>query len=755
MTDRWYLQPILDSYWVVAVLSLALALTLWLSPAFGRLSRTRRAVLLVLRAVAMLLVMLAMLRPTHVSTESTPQASTLVLMLDGSRSMSIADSAQGKTRWQAQREALAASWPRLKDLGDDVDVQLYVFDGEARPLPAADDKLILDGGPEGQQSDIGTSLDDVLRALTGKRLAGVILLSDGAQRAVSPRVDIQQPARELGRLGYPLYSVPFGLPRDQAQARDVAIENLPDQYTVFAKNELEIHALLRVRGYVNRELPVQLIVESDDGQQETVGPVSLRANVDSQQLDVSFVYTPREAGQYKLTLQAEEQPGELVTENNRLSAFLTVLDGGVRVLYLYGNIVSGQRFESASIGSSPDIQLDHRWVDSRRREQWPIDLRPQLSEDLYDVFMLGDLDATALGPDNLQALAEAVAGGKGLMMLGGYHSFGPGGYAETALADVLPVVMSRFERQGFDQPRRTDVHIDRELVIVPTFAHFITRLESGGQNEQAWRRLPPIFGANKFQGVKETNTRVLAQTESGDPILVGGQFVRGRVLALAVDSLSPWYRYGFQAEHRQFWRQAILWLAQKEETLGDGVWVKLDQRRFTQGARVMFVAGATGADGDPMAGVTLEAKVLTPSGEEKSARLSPDGDQWLGAFEDLAEPGDYQLQVAARRGPETVGTVQRRFMVSDQDLELSDPAANPQQLEQLSALTRAVGGKTVAPEQLPALLEQIKQRPPKMEIEVQSKWQLADTERDAWLFFLGLVGLLCGELFLRKKWRLV
>ena len=51
-------------------------------------------------------------------------------------------------------------------------------------------------------------------------------------------------------------------------------------------------------------------------------------------------------------------------------------------------------------------------------------------------------------------LAEAVNHGAGLIMLGGFHSFGPGGYGETPLADVLPVVMDRLERQSFDEPIR-------------------------------------------------------------------------------------------------------------------------------------------------------------------------------------------------------------------------------------------------------------------------------------------------------------
>lgn len=753
--SRWYFQPIFDSYLLVALLVGGLASLLLLVPRFGRLGRGQRGALIALRGLVIVLVILAMLQPTHVSTQSRPQASTLIVLLDGSRSMSIADTARGQTRWQAQRDALDAAMPAVRQLSRDMEVQAYWFDDHAHPVSLDEEPLPLSAEPDGEQSDIGTSLDDVLRNAAGKRLAGVILMSDGAQHALNPRVDIQQPARELARLGYPLYCVPFGLPREQTQARDVAIENLPDQYTVFVKNELEIHAVLQVRGYAGQAIPVRLLIELPGGGQETRGPVPVEPRADGQPRDVQFVYTPNKAGQYKLTVQAARQPGELVTENNQLSAFLTVLEGGLRVLYLYGSIVSGQRLDCQSIDTSPDIQLDHQWVDSRRRGQWPLSLSQPLSSGVYDVFLLGDLDSAALGQANCRALADAVDRGNGLMMLGGYHSFGPGGYRDTALAAVLPVVMGQFERQQFGEPRRADVHLNRPLEILPTFPHFITHLQSGARNKAAWQRLPPIFGANKFLRIKESNTRVLAQSATGDPILVAGVYGQGRVLALAVDSLATWYRHGFKSEHKRFWRQAILWLGQKEDAVGQGVWIKLDQRRFNPGAQVVFSAGANGPDGQPLADVTFEAKVTGPQAVAKPARLSPDGSRWSGTFQPEAGPGDYRIEVVGRQGQEAIGSAQRRFMVLDRDLELSDPAANPQQLQQLARLTADAGGKSLAPEQLPALLSHIQRQPQKMEIDVQSKWQLADTALDAWLFFLAVVGLLSVEWFLRKRWRLV
>jgi hypothetical protein len=70
-------------------------------------------------------------------------------------------------------------------------------------------------------------------------------------------------------------------------------------------------------------------------------------------------------------------------------------------------------------------------------------------------------------------------------------------------------------------------------------------------------------------------------------------------------------------------------------------------------------------------------------------------------------------------------------------------------------LTEPFGGRLVAPEQLLGLLEEVRDKPPEMEIEIQTKWQLADTAADAWTWFLLFVALLAGEWFLRKRWSLV
>ena len=179
------------------------------------------------------------------------------------------------------------------------------------------------------------------------------------------------------------------------------------------------------------------------------------------------------------------------------------------------------------------------------------------------------------------------------------------------------------------------------------------------------------------------------------------------------------------------------------------------RRRFRPGEMVEFTAGAHDTNGDVYRDANLQAEVITPSGTRTPVRLAPEGDDWLGTWETPTESGEYRIEIAATAAGQSIGQAAARFSVQDLDLELSDPAANPEQLLQMSRVTEAAGGRSVTPEQLPKLLNELRQKPPEMEIDVESKWRFGDSGWDVWPFFLLFVGVLTGEWFLRKKWGLV
>ncbi len=753
---QWSLSPIFNSFVVVALLTLGSILLVLVRPNFGQITSWRRAPVFAARVAMVLLLLLAMLRPTRVYTTTRQQSAVLLLLLDQSRSMQLPSAVEGKSRWQVQAETLARGQELLSDLSRDFEIRLYAYDDQLHPLRMADAQVALPREPTGQLTDIATSLHEATQRELGKRVMGAILMGDGAQTAYAPRIELPEIGRELSRLGCPLYTVVFGPVGDVAEARDVSIENLPEQYTVFVKNELTIKGGLRVRGYANQRIPVELIAKDPRGAETLIATLPVIAREDNQVVPVEMNFVPTEPGQYQLTLRVPPQPGERVTRNNELSAYVTVLEGGLRVLYLYGDLLGEQRVLRRSVNLSPDIQLDDVFIDPKNRDRWPINLDEELAAETLDVLLLESVDATALGEANLRTIATLTERGKGLMMIGGFHSFGPGGYRDTPLADALPIELGRFERQdvSFDSPVSKDLHWWGKLPLVPTQPHPVTTLAAGAENMRLWSALPPLVGANKFDNLKP-RSRVLLESGERQPLLVAGEYGAGRVLAFAGNGTVRWWQQGHQAEHRRFWRQVILWLARRDDLEQNDVWIKLAQRRFDLGARVTFTAGAKSAAGEVVRDAKYVAELIAEDGSRTQLRLSQDADTIVGAIDAVTQPGDYLVEITASRQGNPLGQARANFQVLDRDVELSQLAAGHESMARLANLTQEVGGQAIAPEQFPQLLDQFRQRRAELEVEVQAKWQLGDTALDAWLFVLCVVSLLTVEWALRKRWGLV
>jgi uncharacterized membrane protein len=660
------------------------------------------------------------------------------------------------SRWQAQKALLEKVQPKFASLAANSDLKIYAFDSQLHPVEQSGGKFKLPPEPTGMSSDYGTPLYDAVRGEQGRRVAAVIVLGDGRHTAYAPQVEPQEVGRGIrDNFAAPLYAVPFGPAADAASARDVAVERMDEQFSVFVKNELLVKALVRIRGFVKKDIPVELELVDSMGKKQTLGKRSVRADEDGRQVEVAFPFTPQQAGHYRLYLKAEPQPGELVAKNNELSAYLTVLEGGLRVLYIDGRKWHEQRFLRQSLNASPDIELDDRIIDNRNRKGQKVDITEDLLKGRYDAFILRDLDAQLLTPESLQLLADQVGKGKGLLMSGGEESFGFGHYQATPLGPALPIEFDELEGLPNLGAGKDRFFLKGPLPLIPVGNHPLTRLAPDSENEAAWKKLPALKWANKFKDAKEApGIRVLLETPGHEPLLVSGEFGSGRVLAFAGESTYLWPMHGFDKEHKRFWRQAILWLVKRDDLNKDDVWIKLDQRRFNPGSRVVVTTGARTASGDVVKDAVLETTIETPSKKKQPLRLTKDKDgNFTGSWE-VTEPGDYSVDTAATAGGKTLGKARAEFMVFDRDVELSNPAADPDQLASLAAWTKQDGGKLVQPEQFSALLDELTSKPPEYE-ERQTKWKLGSTPADSWPLFLLMTALLSVEWFLRKKWGLV
>src|SRR5438132_6322699 len=159
--------------------------------------RRDRLVLGALRAAVFLLLAGCLLRPVLLLSSALPQRNVIGVLLDDSRSMRLAD-LPGGSRLDLVRHAFADSAGSItRRLGDRFVLRFYRFAADASPIAGAER---LRGS--GTRTDLAGALDAARAELAGVPLAGLILVSDGADNAGA---DLSAPLLALRARRVPVY----------------------------------------------------------------------------------------------------------------------------------------------------------------------------------------------------------------------------------------------------------------------------------------------------------------------------------------------------------------------------------------------------------------------------------------------------------------------------------------------------------------------------------------------------------------------
>ena len=681
---------ILAPGWPPAVIALlALAGLVLVAATYRRLrtsGRKDRLVPAVLRGAALAVVAACLLRPSLVLSSSVPQRNVLGILLDDSRSMRIAD-LDGETRLDAVRRTFGDSAELVRRLGDRFVLRFFRFAADAAPLAGA---AALTG--VGTRSDLAAALTSAREELAGLPVAGLVLVTDGADNGGS---DLEPTLLALRGRRLPIYTVGAGRERF---ARDLAIERVVLPPSALAGAGVLAETAIRVRGLNGERTTVT--VEADG---RIIATDELRLPASGDMARARPRLPALAAGTYRLTARVRPAGGETVIENNEHHALLQVRPGPEKILYVEGEPRPEFAFLRRALAADSGLQL----VALLRSAQGKF-LRlgvddsleliagfPTSREELfrYRAIILGSIEASFFTGDQLRMIADFVSRrGGGLLALGGRAALAEGGFAGTGVADVLPVALDRAPEDL--QPDAPPV----ELVLRPTPAGLVHPALQLGATETAstarWDSLPPLTAVNRLGAVRPGATTLLAGRPANGgaavPALTVQRYGRGVAATFAVQDSWLWQMHADvpleDQTHETLWRQLLRWLL---ESVPDRVTVAAVPGRVGPGEPVTL--RATVADGTflDVNDAVVVARATAPSGRRVEVPLEwtlrQDG-SYAGRFV-AEESGVYRLEAEARRGRDTTRSAPGALLVDDHGADVA-------QAEMRAPLLRRVAGAT-------------------------------------------------------------
>jgi hypothetical protein len=809
---KFTIDPVWPLPWVLLAIAGLLGVVLWTYPQRVRhLKRWERRLLIGLRTATVVVLAIAMLRPVIYVRKAEDQTRILYILADSSRSMRVPDeagSSGSNTRRQELLKTLADAKVALKKLADNnVEIRLFDFDSQLRATEKFEDKT------DGRQTDVAGALKSLLRQTDGKNVLGVILMGDCAPRVAGADPNVNQreraigAARDFGDRNVPISGVPFGGSGATGSAADLAVLNVTVDANPYQGKVVSVNATFRAVGAQGQPLTARILVEDRAGVfPGAAGPMvearpirtskpkmaGIRPDGKEDVFNRELTFVPTRPGQYKIAVEISGLRDERNLANNTVTRIINVRSGGISVAYF--DRLRPEQIFIKKVNASDKIQLDFFPIRIGGVGDTRIDPRVFESGDTaYDVYIIGDVPARIFGAENLQLLRKRIDEGAGFLMLAGADSFGAGGYADTPLAEVLPVRLDPRLKQVREEEPDSDLIFDkRPTKMVPTdvgLQRIVMRIARDGKHRELWSKLEPLEqGVYKLTkkpgrvGMGQDLVLELAKTSFGAPLLLvqeaGGKAGKAgkrnqrlaRVMAFAGDTTYLWYLGGHQEAYQRFWRQMIFYLAQKEEEEGP-VWVKIDRggkRNFTPADPVPIRFGARDENGNPLGGLAYEIEVLGPPKNEQNTERHGYKFKIDGASDDNVRelkanpvPGEYWIRVTGttKDGGRTHGTAWERFLVESSDLELDNPAADRKLLESIAEQT---GGTFVAkPQEFKAFLDRLAEPQDELfgtdAISLWDTWPRLDERGDRYVpgLLLVFVLLVSVEWFVRKRKGLV
>jgi hypothetical protein len=580
LTPQWAgMNPVLQAVLLAVLILLPLVLMLWLYRYEMQLVRRSAAIgLLCLRvAVLTLLLILVCLQPIYGRTYTEELPGYVLVAVDRSASMDIADRQNGLTRSQtAQRILRGEGTGLLPALTAKHEVELLGFHQDAWELKSDQlDELFrpFTDPSAADFTDLRLPLSRALeRSATGQgKVLGIVLLTDGQHNAGdSPATK----ARELGERGLPIYPIALG---SRQPPPDAAMVSMHAPNAVFKDVDATIEATFKITGLPAQDFLIALQRRGKDGNKALAERVIHHRGKDRTYTE-SFSVRLDEVGMQ--TLSASVRPikpdtKETSGDNNSRSTTINVTDDKANVLLIDGEARWEYHYLATALKRDRTLKVESVVFHQPRlneklssdelqkigspRQQLPTGANGLAD---FDCVILGDVSAEQLPLAQRQRLEQYVGERGGTLVI-------------LAGKRFMPLAYPEIEANGESDPLRKLLPLESPHVVAPVEGFSLTRTQAGkdtkfleldgvpAKNAAIWRELPRHFWgiAGQAKPGATTLAYVSDQEEARSALIAKQNYGFGRVLFVGLDSTWRWrYRVG-DAYHHAFWGAVVRWAA--------------------------------------------------------------------------------------------------------------------------------------------------------------------------------------------------
>lgn len=751
------------------LLAAGVVATLYLA-ARRRTTGPRLVALILLRLGFVTGILICLLDPHLIHETRVVQPTRPLVLIDTTRSMLEQDE-------QSTRLERAQHWWQSQKSSDPAP-KLMGFDESLHPLKSEETWTATSKG--------GTSLAAVLKSASaqplGDPIGGIILVSDGR---ITDGESPLAAARALEAQGIPVSTLTIGHadPKPFLQIQAISVPpSVPSETPVKAVVTFQSANIPGESGILRIKSGATILAERE-----------LKFSGENQTVELSFQppSTPSlQICEAELDL-ANPRPG---VAPEILPFALRVVNPTIRVLYMEGSPNGEILYLQRSLQLDPQIKVDilqrpQSLNDSNFLEtsvnpddgsliydvENPIHGYPRTMEQMlqYDVIINSDIFKEAFSEDQLKMTERFVEEfGGGFAMVGGYTSFGQGGYNYTVIDKIIPVAMENEKdiREKTFTMRPTPEGLNHPIMSLGTTPEETRRI---------WRdKSPRLYGFNAVDRPKP-GAVVLADVpntsnENGPYVLLATQEVgNGRSMAYTSDTTRAWGvdfetiwgepidpQQGLSEQNcdtcyfRKFWNNAIRWLAAKRLAQKNVIFtIETSKRRVNAGDNFTVHVtrkAAVRSSSDPSPPPDFVALQITDLASNEvvkklSVPLRSDTNDYVSNL-NLSHSGRYliDLENADKTAPVCAPAV---ITCDTTDPELADTRADPALMAEIAKIT---GGQVLSESSTDELrlTSQMNSTAGHMEYQQESLWD------QGWVLVV-LAGSLFTEWILRRRWSLI